>query len=383
MGFPSLRILENMKIKSSKFRKAIASALVALATLACIQTNAQTPSTIPTDEFKSGSLRLEHSVFGKGVYGTNDLKQMYDNKNWEALVDGVVSRRFVVNTYYFYLGAAAEELGFAVAAHKYYELAAKTPEKCRDYSFWVDTCVGFKFPDDAVKKMAGLSGAMGEEQNWLPGQGPTVTELAGMAPTPIEYLLEPKPGNSAARDKFETDDEYKARLGIINKGILAVAPLDTKDSANCQTTYDHAASEYKISACMALVGGLPLRHRYFEGDSFRLANAVTSRDIRRDVREDYYFAGSYVWNQSIKVSREEARNLESDLMVGIVSENFTVLRKCRICDSSRVSTWKNDAISRGNVSDSWMITVRPTKVHRIVVYRRSDARVLYSFAPNS
>lgn len=370
-----------MKMKTHSFIKTVAAVLGALATVIAIPASAEATSTL-SEEFKSGSLKLEYSVFGKGIAGTEDLKRLYDNKNWEELVKSVVSKRFVVNTYYFYLGAAAEELGFPVAAYKYYELAAKTPEKCTDYQTWTDSCVGFKFPDDAVKRMAGLSGAMGTEENWLPGRGPTLRELVGLAPTLMEDLLKQTPEKSPSRDKFETEDEYKARMEKLKQGFFAVAPLDTKDNRNCQTTYDHAASEYKISGCLAMVGGLPLKQRHFEGASFSLANAVTSRNIRRDVQEDYYYAGSYVWNQSIKVSRDEARTLDNDLMVGIVSPNFMVTRKCRICDSSRVSTWKNDAFLKGEISDWWMIIVAPTKVERVVVYRRSDDRVLYSFTPN-
>ncbi|WP_156401117.1 hypothetical protein [Duganella sp. Root1480D1] len=368
-------------MKTCSFLKTIAAVLGALATVAATPAGAQTPTTL-SEEFKTGNLKLEYSVFGKGISGTEDLKRMYDNKNWEELVKGVVSKRFVVNTYYFYLGAAAEGLGYPVAAHKYYELAAKTPEKCTDYQTWTDSCVGFKFPDEAVGRMAGLVGAMGEEKSWLPGQGPIVNELVGMSPTAIENLLEPKPGNSPVRDKFETDDEYNARMGKMGKGLFAVAPLDTKDSHNCLTTYDHAAGEYKISRCLALVGGLPLRHRAFEGSPIRLANAITSRDIRRDIREDYYYTGSYVWNQSIKVSRDEAKALDDDLMVGIVAQDFGVLRKCRSCDSGRGPNWKDEAFVRGSLNDSWMITVRPINVQRIVVYRRLDSRVLYSFSPN-
>lgn len=369
-----------MKTTKHIFFKTVATVLSALATVTATQAGAQTPSTL-SEEFKSGNLKLEYSVFGKDYTGADDLKQMYENKEWEALVKSVVSKRFVINTYYFYLGAAAEGLGYPAAAYKYFELAAKTPEKCADYQTWTDTCVGFKFPNDAVTRMAGLSGAMGEEQNWLPGAGPRVMDLVGLVPTPVEYLLQRKPENSAVRDKFETDDEYKARMDRINKGFLAVAPLDTRGDFNCQTSYDHAAGEYKLSACLAMVGGVALRTVHSENSPIQLANAIASRSIKRDVSEDYYYAGSYVWNQTIKASRDEAKVLEGELMVGIVSQNFVLTRKCRYCESNYSSTWKKDALVKGRISDNFMIIVSPTKVERIVVYRNSDSRVLYSFTP--
>lgn len=367
-----------MKMKSNISLKTVAVLTSLIACITTTQASAETPSAL-SDEFKSGSLKLEYSVFGKGYTGAEDLKRMYEEKKWEELVNSVVSKRFVINTYYFYLGAAAEGLGYPVAAYKYFELAAKTPEKCADYQTWTDTCVGFKFPNDAVTRMAGLSGAMGEEQNWLPGEGPRVFDLVGLVPTPIEDLLQPKPERSTVRDKFETDDEYKSRVEKIKKGFLAVAPLNAKSSYNCQTSYDHAAGEYKISACLALVGGVPLRGKHSELSPIRLSNAITSRDIKRDVSEDYYYAGSYVWNQAIKVSRDEAKTLENELVVGIFSDDFLVTRKCLYCESTRTK----DAFLKGSMTDTWMVTVRPTKVQRIVVYRQSDSRVLYSFTPKS
>lgn len=362
----------------SNFSRIMAVVFGALASAANIQVSAQTPSTL-SDEFKSGNLKLEYSVFGRGASGADDLKRMYDNKSWEELVKGVVSKRFVVNTYYFYLGAAAEGLGLPAAAYKYYELAAKTPEKCVDYQVLSDSCVGFKFPDDPVRRMSGLAGAIGVEESWLPGKGPLVSDLVGLVPTPMENLLDAKPERSTTRDKFETEEEYKARLEKIKKGFLAVAPLDTRNNSNCETSYDHEAGEYKISRCLALVGGVALRHRYRDGDPIRLANAIGSRVIKRIVSEDYFYAGSHVWSQVIKVSRDEAKALDDDLMVGIVSPDFMLLRKCLGCDSRR----SNDAYVTGSVTDYWTIRVRPSNVERIVVYRRSDSRALYSFMPKN
>ncbi|HEY0584903.1 MAG TPA: hypothetical protein VGD52_02120 [Pseudoduganella sp.] len=80
------------------FRRTIAVALGMLATFASIQASAETASTSLSNEFKAGSLKLEYSMFGKGASGADDLKKLYDNKNWDELVKSVVSKRFVVNT---------------------------------------------------------------------------------------------------------------------------------------------------------------------------------------------------------------------------------------------------------------------------------------------
>lgn len=389
-----------------KFRGTFAVALGALATVASIQASAETGSTSLGNDFKSGSLKLEYSMFGKGASGAGDLKKLYDNKNWDELVKSVVSKRFVVNTYYFYLGAAAEELGYPEAAYKYYELATKVPEKCGDYSIWNDACAGFKFPADALKRMAGLSGtAKGEVKTWLPGQGPTVSELVGMTTIPLEDVPKFKFETLVVRDKFETDEEYKARLDKVKKGFLVVSALDASDSRNCQSAYDHAAGEYKISKCLALIGGVPLIKRRFEGEPVRLSNMYESRDIKRIVNEEYYMSSNVGWNQALQLSREEAKNLDSDLMVGIAALEFNIGKKCRSCDiraedenmndlanaaanlkSKKVvdpytAGWKKDAFLSGMIIDDWTFTIKPTKVERLVVYRRSDSRVIYSFSP--
>lgn len=365
------------KVKMKKTRRTIKFVFCALATVMSIQANAQAPSTSLSDEFKSGNLRLERSLMGSGVSGTAELKQMYDNKRWEDLVKGVVSKRFVVDTYYFYLGAAAEESGYPEAAYRYYELAAKTSEKCSGYQTWTDTCVGFKFPGDALARMEGLSHAMkGEEQQWLPGKGPTLSELVGLTAISLENVQKIKSERLVVRDKFETDEQYQARVDKANKGFLVISSLDVGDSSSCDTTYDHAAGEYKISKCLALVGTAPL-HRNIGSDTVRLANMVDSRDVKRTVKAAYYIGASIPWSQTIKISPEEARHLEHDLMVGIVSKEFTVDRNCYSCDR-RSATWKKEAFLDGYTSEDWSYTIRPSKVERFVVYRRSDSRVLYS-----
>lgn len=389
------------------FRRTIMVAIGALAAFASIHASAET-APASSNEFKSGSLKLEKSIFGKGASGADDLKRLYDNKKWEELVNEVVAKRFVMNTYYFYLGAAAEELGYPEAAYKYYESAAKTPEKCTDYSVWSDSCVGFKFPGDALKRMAELSGnAKGEVKTWLPGQGPTVSELVGLTTIPLEDVPKFKFEALAVRDKFETDEEYKARVDKVKKGVLIVSRLDVSDSRNCQSAYDHAAGEYRISKCLALIGGAPLLKRRFEGDPIRLSNMYESRDIKRVVNEEYYMSSNVGWSQVIKLSREEAKSLDSDLMVGIAATELSTGKKCRSCDiraedenlndlanaaanlksmkvvDPHTAAWKKDAFLSGMIIDDWTFTIKPAKVERLVVYRRSDSRVIYSFSPQA
>lgn len=391
-------------MKKTKFH-AISALFFAIATAISTTTAAQPkPINLP-EEFKTGTLRLSQSMFGSGVRGTAELKQLYDEKKWEELIPAITSKRFVVNTYYFYLGAAAEELGFTEAASVYYELAMTIPQKCSEYQAFSDTCVGFRFPDDAIKRKSALAGAIkGSTQTWMLEQGPTVTELVGLAPSQIQDLTKRKANTSTSRGKFETEEEHQTRLKAIPKGFLIVTALDTDDSRNCLTTYVHATGEYKVSKCLALAESTSILKKRFEGDSVRLSNMIDSREVKKVVTETYYLKTSFAWNQTIKLTREEAQKLDGDLMVGAVVSDFEIESSCSECeartrretlaeamksaaalsnrpvDTSSVD-WKREAFLAGSILEDWTYSLKPTKVLSFIVFRRSDSRVIFKFSP--
>jgi hypothetical protein len=363
------------------------------------------PLNLP-EEFKTGSLRLSQSMFGSGVKGTAELKQMYDEKKWEELIPAITSKKFVVNTYYFYLGAAAEELGFTEAASVYYDLAMTIPQTCAGYQTFTDTCVGFKFPDDALKRKSALAGAMkGTTQTWALEQSPTVADLTGLTPSQIQDLPKRKANTSTSRGKFETEEEYQTRINATPKGFLVVTAIDTNNSRNCLTAYEHMTGEYKVSKCLALAENTAIFKKRFEGDSVRLSNMLDSRDIKRMITESYYLKASFAWNQVIKLTREEAQKLDGDLMVGAVVSDFEIESSCSECESRtrREATaalmksaaalsnrpvdtssvdWKREAFLAGSIAEDWTYLIKPTKIQSFIIFRRSDSKVVFKFSPD-
>ena len=245
------------------------------------------------DEFTGGKLRLNQSMFGSGVGGTADLKALYDQKKWEELVLDVISKRFVVDTYYFYIGVAAEELGFPDAASVYYDLAINTDKKCAEHQMFTDTCVGFKFPGDAIKRKSGLSGTVkGTTQIWNVSEGPKVTELVGLPASTIADLLKPTARSTSGRGKFESEEEYKKRMKGAILGYLIVTKLPTNDDQRCATSYDHSLGEYKISKCLAFSETIPVLTETIDGEPVRLSNMIDSRMIKKIITRSYYLSAN-------------------------------------------------------------------------------------------
>lgn len=316
-----------------------------------------------------------------------------------------MSKKFLVDTYYFYLGAAAEAMSYTEAAASYYDLAATLPKKCVDLQMFTDTCVGFRFPGDALKRRSQLAGVVtGDSKSYALGEGPTVMELAGLVAISIEQLSKKDTQSSTQRGKFETEEEYQARLKDIVGGYLIASKINTNDRANCLTEYNHAAGEYVATKCLALSETIPMATKTFEGESFQLANMVDSREIKRLVTERYYLTANFIWNQTVKLSREDAQKLDDELMVGAVIGDFSITSECTECDSRKLrenlaglaksagalskrptSTadidWKKDAFLKGQISEGWTYSVKPSKVVMYLVFRRSDNRVIYSFRP--
>lgn len=106
--------------------------------------------------FYNGELRLTKSFFDKSAFGRDELREAYRKGEWVKLVNIVLSRRAAWDTYYFYLGRAAEELGYEKAAITYYGLAINSDQnkKCNGV---IDLCDGFVFPQDAQVHLDALT----------------------------------------------------------------------------------------------------------------------------------------------------------------------------------------------------------------------------------
>lgn len=110
-------------------------------------------------QFSKGTLRLQYSMFGKGISGGAELKQLYDEKRWPELVQGVAGKQFVSDLYYFYLGAAAEDLGHGDAAQVYYAQAIAASRGGNSCNAALDNCRGLAMPATAAQRLDALANA--------------------------------------------------------------------------------------------------------------------------------------------------------------------------------------------------------------------------------
>ena len=114
--------------------------LLVLATPAACQAQIRDPS-LP-DDFYTGSLVLDYSIFGKGASGAKDLKQLHDQGEWVSLARKVIEQKSLgYDVYYYYLAVAAKRLGFDDAAKAFGDRALSSADKCRGVAFF-DACQG-------------------------------------------------------------------------------------------------------------------------------------------------------------------------------------------------------------------------------------------------
>jgi hypothetical protein len=363
---------------------------------------AQTPKDPSLDEgFYTGELKLSYSIFGKGASGGAELRKMHDAGQWAPLVKAVVEKKFVVDTYYYYLGRAAEELGYPAAAVKYYDavINASNMETCTGI---INNCAGFTFPRDAVvRKDIVLTGNMAPGKTWTIGQGPLLADYALPA---AETLNEAAQRSNAAdaqpqRGKFETEEEYTKRAARPITRLL-VLPVPAQDESRCKTEYDHALSIYKIRHCTVVNSTLPAASDTVEGTNLVLANAFDRREIKRRQHNKYMLQAAFNWAAEYQVPAAQAAALESDLMLGIEVNGLVSTKKCEICDMRELTDsmqdvskslasltgnrrpapddgWKDKAFREGVLDEYWDYILRPTKIVRYVVFRKSDQRILF------
>ncbi len=137
-------------------RKIIVFPLIILGLSGCSSQGIESATGEPVvgvfDTFKRGEIRLTCEFSCSGAWGLarKEAKQLYSQASWLLLVDRVARVGYLSDQTYFYLGSAAESLGYYQAAKKYYDLA-KISFKCNGI---INNCDGFVFPRDIT---AGLS----------------------------------------------------------------------------------------------------------------------------------------------------------------------------------------------------------------------------------
>jgi len=126
----------------------------------CVSAGIQSKSGEKVDDvysvFSSGEARLTCSVSCSGASGSSRGKQrgFYFNSLWLDLALEVARVGFSSDQSYFYLGRAAEGLGYREAAITYYKLALLADFKCGG---WINVCDGLDFPSDINARLEPLN----------------------------------------------------------------------------------------------------------------------------------------------------------------------------------------------------------------------------------
>jgi len=352
------------------------------------------------NEFYTGEIRLTKSFFDSSAFGRDELRDLYKNGKWEELVKTVLSKHAAWDTYYFYLGRAAEELGYKEAAITYYGLAINSEKnkKCDAFSL-INLCDGFKFPDAAQTRINSLTTTTNEKY-WEIYEAPLLTDLIKFKPETIDLIAQKPEQTPAQRSKFETDEEYKNRQLIPQDPYFMSFPLNTNEIGKCTSDYNHASGMYIIEKCVIFSEKKPILTLQETGEKFSLANAFDRRDIEKIIHKNFIIISDMTWNGKYKISRDEAAKLDSELMVAILFLRKTISIQCDICNSRdrldasndlinaiskatgkptaiKNNGWKDQAFKEGKLEEFWDYKIKPENITKIFVYRNSDLRVIY------
>ncbi|WP_454739131.1 hypothetical protein [Cupriavidus necator] len=151
--------------------------------------------------FVNGQVRLDCELACSGNWGSNrrEAKTLYETHRWKELVSKVMEIGYGKDLTYFYLGRAAEGLGFFGAAETYYGLAMRaTP--CAGV---INTCDGLNFPHDITYRLPILKPAQADAANKLAVQAvsPSVAQPAKTVNTNTNGIPEKQGGDARRNDQ--------------------------------------------------------------------------------------------------------------------------------------------------------------------------------------
>jgi hypothetical protein len=134
----------------------------------CASGGIQSPSGEPISDvltkLESGEVRLSCGVACSGAWGRSArrrAKALYDNGLWKDLAIEVARVGFKADQTYYYLGRAAEELGYTNAARTYYKLGLANDYKCDGL---LNNCNGLVFPTEMLNALNRLPVSVDESK---------------------------------------------------------------------------------------------------------------------------------------------------------------------------------------------------------------------------
>ncbi len=236
-----------------------------------------------------------------------------------------------------------------------------------------------------------------KETYWGPGEAPLLKDLIALRPQSLDVIARLPDQLLVKRVKFESDAEYAARQSAVPDPYFMTTRFTTDETGTCKSAYDHASATYVIEKCRIFSPTEPVLTVQTTGTALTLANAYQSREVERIVYRTFTVLSDLTWQAKYKISRDEAVRLDSDLMVGMVFSKKSTSGECPICearnalDSSddlmnrlakkngrvRSPGWKDEALRDGKFAEAWHYAMKPIGISKLVVYRRSDSRVIY------
>lgn len=238
-----------------------------------------------------------------------------------------------------------------------------------------------------------------ESNNWLLGQGPLISELIILPQNGIKEVALRPSAETFSKGKFETDIEFEARKSKAQTPVFLVVPIRTTKEDKCESVYDREKLTYSINSCLPFLSSRIVTSEETYGDPLKLANAYDSRFIKRKLWTTYRVLANFDWRAEYKVSINEAKLLDEDLMAGIIMLSPKTTKTCELCNSRDMQdsvaelsksiaavkgksaatsedSWQNIAFKEGEILERWDHAVAPGGAKRVVIFRKSDQRVL-------
>jgi len=221
-----------------------------------------------------------------------------------------------------------------------------------------------------------------DKTDWQLGKGPLLSDVIPIAPESIIDVVNRGNADAMRRRKFETAQEFDARVQNARRPVLIVTPLPVE--ITCRTTYDHAAQVYSILSCLPFEDTRPVTSSTVTGTAVQAMEAGMQRQLRFNT---YHLLATAMWQQNMVATREEARKLNDDLMAGIVVDRYQIREPiCLSCGMRALNTLapskppppgRKHAPKPQVAYDGYTYHVATTSFKDLVIYRKSDNRVIY------
>jgi len=165
--------------------RAFLALLILLTLPACAaQVSGYDPATAAAlqTQFQSGDAAMTCGISCSMSYGTArpELEYLYDTQDWAGLSTKLLDLGYNNDQSWFYLGRAAEGLGYTAAARKYYTQALAAGVKCAGF---MNVCDGVDVPLLAQTRLAALSPAPTQDSGFDAAPAPAVDAAADSGAT--------------------------------------------------------------------------------------------------------------------------------------------------------------------------------------------------------